>query len=314
MFMGVCTTTLRLMNIVEAMSRGLVGLRGYQRGGPVSLGGGLAALLSRKFGRGARRLAPLFFGERSEMPPYIPESIYNAVTPWASGSLDADVLSDLMDAMGRIARGDPGSPRAAYSPHMGDANRLAGENSYRKQFTESRPTDEEDAWRIFLDLPQQHGTFKESEFRPTIGSGEDTRYMEFADPKRVWNEIRDSREYRRYDELNAPVGRGAHIPHAIQTLLKEIEDPSLRNRRYRTPGSAFRSKDRSDDPHHRYSDVLGTYTVDKGEDERGPYISYYDKYDLKHLPARITNVGQPFDVYGRMYYDPETYEYRGSNE
>ena len=27
-------------------------------------------------------------------------------------------------------------------------------------------------------------------------------------------------------------------------------------------------------------DTMGTYTLDLGEDERGPYISYYDKYNL----------------------------------
>ena len=286
------------------MANGIASLRGYQQGGgPIAIGHWRSSLA-----KGLRRLMPLFFGERSEMPSDIPESIYNAVTPWASSAFDADVLLQLIDAMGRISRGDPGDPRAAYSPPtMGDAN--------RKRTMGSRPTDEEDAWREFLGLPQQHGTFKEAEFRPTIGSGEDISYMEFADPKRVWDEIL-SHPYMDYREVSKPEfpsprwGEPENIdidnPNAIQNLLKKLEDNEL------VLGSINRLNPASTgylDSGHRYSDVLGTYRVGRGEDERGPYISYYDKYNLKHLPARITNVGQPFDIYGRMYYDPETYEY-----
>ena len=301
------------------MANGIASLRGYQEGGgPIAIGHWRSSLA-----KGLRRLMPLFFGERSEMSSYIPESIYNAVTPWASSAIDADVLLQLTDAIGRIARGDPGDPRAAYSPPiMGDANRLAGENSIRKRTMGSRPTDEEDAWREFLGLPQQHGTFKEAEFRPTIGSGEDISYMEFADPKRVWDEIL-SHPYMDYREVSKPEFPGLEDididsstarwqPNAIQNLLKKLEDESLRDKPFLEPVIGKRNGiwlDPTVDPRHRYSDVLGTYRVDRGEDERGPYISYYDKYNLKHLPSRITKVGQPFDIYGRMYYDPETYEY-----
>jgi len=296
------------------MANGIASLRGYQQGGgPIAIGHWRSSLA-----RGLRRLMPLFFGERSEMPSDIPESIYNAVTPWASSAVSPDVLLQLIDAMGRIARGDPGDPRAAYSPPiMGDDLRLGG-TSYqnRKRAMGSRPTDEEDAWREFLGLPQQHGTFKEAEFRPTIGSGEDISYMEFADPKRVWDEIL-SHPYMDYREVSKPEFPGLEDididsstarwqPNAIQNLLKKLEDnePSLGSINRLNPTLSGYS-----DPRHRYSDVLGTYRVGRGEDERGPYISYYDKYNLKHLPSRITKVGQPFDIYGRMYYDPETYEY-----
>lgn len=279
------------------MSRGLTSLRGYQRGGPIPLGGGLAALLGRRFGRGLSRLKPLFFGERSKTGyiPGVSEAVYNAVTPWASTTLDTDALTDLTDAMGRIARGDPGSPREEMHLKRGLA-----------------APDEEDAWRIYLGLDQEGGTFKEAEFRPTVGSGEDVRYREFADPKRVWNEILSHPHMDFHEVEKTDLRREKDNPNAIQNLLKQLEEKiSTATQGDPVTGRDYRA---SIDPRHRYSDVLGTYTVDKGEDERGPYISYYDKYDLKHIPARVARVGQPFDVYGRMYYDPETYEYRGSNE
>ena len=73
-----------------------------------------------------------------------------------------------------------------------------------------------------------------------------------------------------------------------------------------------------------YSNVLGNYTLDKGEDKKGSYLSYYDKWDVNPLsdlnPGRgadyisrgLENAIQsvvglnPTEIYGRIYYDPET--------
>ena len=63
--------------------------------------------------------------------------------------------------------------------------------------------------------------------------------------------------------------------------------------------------------------VLGTYTMNQGEDEEGKYLSYYDKWDLnpfedknKILDAMATGAQyaagiKPAEVYGRVYYEPK---------
>jgi len=62
--------------------------------------------------------------------------------------------------------------------------------------------------------------------------------------------------------------------------------------------------------------VLGNYTLDKGQDDKGHYISYYDIWDLDPFKDKtrkvvsdavqsIAGVRSP-EVYGRIYYDPET--------
>jgi|TARA_R100000084_G_scaffold84302_1_gene39621 hypothetical protein len=73
-----------------------------------------------------------------------------------------------------------------------------------------------------------------------------------------------------------------------------------------------------------YGKVLGNYKLDKGVDEKGHYISYYDIWDVNPLsdqyegnvtaiiPRKLDNAIQsavgiePREVYGRVYYDPET--------
>lgn len=54
--------------------------------------------------------------------------------------------------------------------------------------------------------------------------------------------------------------------------------------------------------------VLANFTLDRGQDERGPYISYYDRYDLDRVPLADRVVGRPFELYDRLYYDPDTLE------
>ncbi len=63
-----------------------------------------------------------------------------------------------------------------------------------------------------------------------------------------------------------------------------------------------------------YGRVLGNYTINKGEDERGKYISYYDVWDLNPYKGKnkvadmVTTAGQyfsgvkPAEIYGRVYY------------
>lgn len=47
--------------------------------------------------------------------------------------------------------------------------------------------------------------------------------------------------------------------------------------------------------------MLGQFTVGRGKDDKGEYMSYYDKYDF---PQTVQNQfqGKPYEIYGRVYY------------
>ncbi|NBW17922.1 MAG: peptidoglycan-binding protein [Caulobacteraceae bacterium] len=49
--------------------------------------------------------------------------------------------------------------------------------------------------------------------------------------------------------------------------------------------------------------VMGDYTVSKGKDKRGNYISYYDKWDLDPLGSQVKSLdyGKPFEMYDKIY-------------
>tara|TARA_R100001369_G_scaffold62076_1_gene89016 strand:+ start:600 stop:1376 length:777 start_codon:yes stop_codon:yes gene_type:complete len=64
----------------------------------------------------------------------------------------------------------------------------------------------------------------------------------------------------------------------------------------------------------KHGNVLGDYTMNMAEDEKGKYISYYDKWDLQpwktrnKLVSSVTDLAQevaginPTELYGRVYY------------
>jgi len=62
--------------------------------------------------------------------------------------------------------------------------------------------------------------------------------------------------------------------------------------------------------------VLGNYTVTKGEGDQGSYLSYYDEYDFDPFTGKvataISSAAQALagvrapELYGRIYYNPET--------
>ena len=63
-----------------------------------------------------------------------------------------------------------------------------------------------------------------------------------------------------------------------------LNDPTLKERIVQSyPGKPAES-------------VMGNYKVSKGKDEKGEYISYYDKWDLAPV-----DFGKPFEIYDRIY-------------
>jgi hypothetical protein len=50
---------------------------------------------------------------------------------------------------------------------------------------------------------------------------------------------------------------------------------------------------------------LKDYQYSKGEDEKGSYIAYYDVNDYGNILDILPNAN-PFEIYGRIYYDKKT--------
>ena len=134
---------------------------------------------------------------------------------------------------------------------------------------------EEDSWRLYLGFPQKYGTYTVSEYKPSH-SKENKYYYAFADLVKGFN------------------GKDIRDPEIVKYILKKMGD---------------REKVSSEEVNQI---VVGSRTLyhfqwSKGEDEKGKYIAYYDIWDL-NVPIEKDGkgAGKPFEIYDRIYYDPQT--------
>jgi len=159
----------------------------------------------------------------------------------------------------------------------------------------------QDLLGLMLGQGQKHGSIEPAIYKPTKSKDPDAEYVR---SRVTEGQIKDQ-------------------------LINAYVPPSLRGGRgYKSDEEGNYTGDGTDladllidkDP---YGEVLGNFTLNKGVDEKGHYISYYDKWDVNPLSAgadRKTSmisrglddaiqsaVGiTPAEVYGRVYYDPET--------
>lgn len=150
-----------------------------------------------------------------------------------------------------------------------------------------------DLLQLVAGQDQMYNTMEESEFRPTKSKDENAKYYR---SKRTEDEIMRELIMNRTESFD-------------ENIKKLLAGNELRNL----------------DPGHAGGSVLGTYTIDQGEDERGKYISYYDKWDLNPIPKtgwgfldRNVDKGVTYmvdkhgftqpEIYGRIYLDEINYE------
>jgi hypothetical protein len=135
-------------------------------------------------------------------------------------------------------------------------------------FYEKQRPERYDAWRLYLGLSQKHGTFGISDHKPA-------RF----DSDKYYYKIVDF-----FPKLFAK--------QTVSDLVSKLNEGG---------GKELLVDD--------FSGVMGRFTIALGEDKKGHYISYYDKWDLNIATEKNGGfIGRPFEIYDRIYYDPETLE------
>ena len=130
-----------------------------------------------------------------------------------------------------------------------------------------------DAWNMYLGFDQENDTYKSSFYQPSNSKNTNAKYYSLNYDDDIWDEAINNKV------LNLKKGQS-----------KYIKDSST---------GGF---------------TLQNYKLGKGYDNelKLPYISYYDKNDYNIDLGAFGNikgediVGEAFEVYGRMYYDPKT--------
>lgn len=249
------------------------------------LGGGVPETLPAVYARPLNRPPDpgRVFDRRGILPqmaaadPALAERLYEAVTPlgYTLAQHDAVSQNSKQNRVTRVARAVAGlrnTPRVIADPPR------------------------EDAWRLYLGLPQRANTFRVSDFKPSRSSNDRATYFTFRgiEPLEVLRHTWNFTELSRTEEGSVEFGPEENselIRHYIQSIDKKGG---------RLVGFDTRRG------------VMGHFTISKGVDDGGHYLSYYDAWDLDPDAAlankAIDKVGHPFEVYDRVYYDPKTFE------
>lgn len=150
----------------------------------------------------------------------------------------------------------------------------------------------EDAWALYLGLPQRHGSFEPSPFKPTKARNPATEYLRLTSGG--WEKILNS-----YADIQ---GKGKPIELILQTLDRPVDMVRVDGKWTQPTGRVptIQQGDAMD------LQALAQFQLSHGRDERGPYIAMYDIWDLNQPLEGV--VGTPFEIYDRLYYDPQTFE------
>ena len=157
----------------------------------------------------------------------------------------------------------------------------------------------EDAWRMYLGLPQEHNTFGVSDYRPA--RGEDNKYYYKIIP--YIRGLRQSEEAEK-EGLRDEVTEfdEAEFPVTLKGIVKAIDKAGGRFV-FEAIYPLTYGEGEID------TSIMWCYTLSRGEDEKGPYISYYDSWDLEgSIEGEEGILGKPFEIYDRIHYNPDTYE------
>jgi len=129
-----------------------------------------------------------------------------------------------------------------------------------------RPYDKEklDALNLYAGVPQKNNTFRISNYKPSI-SKDNINYYTFnkQDDRFVKNLI----DYAYLKSKGAIDGSAKDYDIDVKGLVPDQE-----------------------------KNVMGNYKMSTGKDDRGTYVSFYDKWDLAPM-----DFGKPFEIYDRIY-------------
>ena len=154
-------------------------------------------------------------------------------------------------------------------------------NTFKRHGTISTERDgrstreEEDAYRMYLGLPQEGDSFSVSQYTPSKSQNKNTTYYKMNDPN-IAEEIKRLGKKLKVGETQI-LGYGSE------------NDPTIKH---------IGAKDEN-----FLHWTLGNFTISKGKDDKGEYISYYDLWDLAPGGMDVNFMGKPIEIYDRVYLD-----------
>ncbi len=145
-----------------------------------------------------------------------------------------------------------------------------------------------DSMNLLFGDEQVFNSWRQSEYRPQKSKDENATYYGLPSTfdKKTFINHKLIKEFIKSDEQKRVLTDGESFSGTLWNRLKD-GNPSLVEKV--NEGT--------------FAGGLGHYTIGKGEDDKGKYISVYDLWDINSEAGTELS---PFEVYDRIYYNPKT--------
>ena len=147
-----------------------------------------------------------------------------------------------------------------------------------------------DLYRYYGGQPLEHDVLVESQNKPSTSKDKNAKYISLNHDREFVNEVLDN-----YERVSS-----GKLDKGIESKLN---DNSWSVSGYSSAGKDAHKTKKQGSEHH--SNAIGRYTLGKGKDKKGEYISYYDKFDQgtgdSLNPGEALGLTKPFEIYDRIY-------------
>ena len=165
------------------------------------------------------------------------------------------------------------------------------------RFIDSPPGEHNDLLRTTLGLKPKYNTLDISDYKPSLSKDKDQIYYKLkgvTSPEKLLG-VYDAMQKGNNKPLVFASDEMNKVLSEDQDLAKKINEIAY--------GKNFSDEPIKDfDYSKEFPRSLGKFTITKGKDDKGEYISYYDKWDLAPSDVNVDAiVGKPLEVYDRFY-------------
>ena len=147
-----------------------------------------------------------------------------------------------------------------------------------------------DLYKYYAGQPLNKGVLVESQNKPSKSKDQNAKYVSLNRDKQFVNEVLDN--YNRVSSGKLDKG-----------IEKKISKDTWAVSGYSSAGKEAHKTAKQGSEHH--SNAIGRYTLSKGTDKKGKYISYYDKFDQgtgKGInPGESLGLTKSFEIYDKIY-------------
>jgi hypothetical protein len=147
-----------------------------------------------------------------------------------------------------------------------------------------------DLYKYYGGQPLEHDVLVESQNKPSTSKDKNAKYISLNHDREFVNEVLDNYERVSSGKLD-------------KDIESKLNDNSWSVSGYSSAGKDAHKTKKQGSEHH--SNAIGRYTLGKGKDKKGEYISYYDKFDQGTgsgmNPGEALGLTKPFEIYDRIY-------------